>query len=139
MTTAEHDILLGICLRLIHGLSQSRPEVPVLARWLTRRPDLFGALPPVIVQTRRGRVFPAGERRTHRIASCRPYCRNAVTVRHRASSLGHHLPTSRPSAYSARPCASRMRRFLTVETCQRPPRRVRMPRALSSPAMARSE
>jgi len=32
---------------------------------------------------------------------------------------------------------SRSSRFRTVETCQRPHRRVSMPRALSSPAMAR--
>jgi hypothetical protein len=54
MATTEHHILNGICLRLIHGLPPSRPEVLVLVRWMTGRPNLFGATPPVIVQTRRG-------------------------------------------------------------------------------------
>lgn len=54
MATTEHHIFHGICLRLIHGLPTSRSEVLVLVRWMTGRPDLFGALPPVIVQTRRG-------------------------------------------------------------------------------------
>ena len=57
MATTEHHILNGICLRLIHGLAPSRPEVLVLVRWMAGRPDLFGALPPVIVQTRRGLVL----------------------------------------------------------------------------------
>lgn len=59
MTTREHHLLHGICLRLIHGLPPSRPELLVLARWMTERPDLFGTLPPVIVQTRRGLVLDA--------------------------------------------------------------------------------
>lgn len=59
MATTEHHILHGICLRLIHGLPPSRPEVLVLVRWMTGRPDLFGALPPLIVQTRRGPVLDA--------------------------------------------------------------------------------
>ena len=54
MATTEHHIFHGICLRLIHGLPTSRSEVLVLVRWMTGRPDLFGALPPVIVLTRRG-------------------------------------------------------------------------------------
>ncbi|GHC67195.1 hypothetical protein [Neogemmobacter tilapiae] len=59
MTTREHHLLHGICLRLIYGLPPSRPELLVLARWMTGRPDLFGTLPPVIVQTRRGLVLHA--------------------------------------------------------------------------------
>jgi len=59
MAATEHHILNGICLRLIHGLPPSRPEVLVLVRWMAGRPDLFGALPPVIVQTRRGPVLHA--------------------------------------------------------------------------------
>lgn len=59
MATTEHHILHGICLRLIHGLPPSRPEVLVLVRWMTGRTYLVGALPPVIVQTRRGLVLHA--------------------------------------------------------------------------------
>ena len=59
MTTREHHLLHGICLRLIHGLPPSRPELLVLARWMTGRPDLFGTLPPLISQTRRGPVVDA--------------------------------------------------------------------------------
>ena len=59
MATMEHHILHGICLRLIHGLPRSRPEALVLVRWMNGRPDLFGALPPLIVQTRRGPVLDA--------------------------------------------------------------------------------
>ena len=59
MATMEHHILHGICLRLIHGLPPSRPEALVLVRWMTGRPDLFGPLPPLIAQTRRGPVLDA--------------------------------------------------------------------------------
>lgn len=59
MTTREHHLLHGICLRLIHGLPPSRPEVLVLVRWMTGRSDLFGPLPTLLVQTRRGPVLDA--------------------------------------------------------------------------------
>lgn len=59
MTTMEHYILHGICLRLIHGLPASCPEALVLVRWMTGRPDLFDPLPPLIAQTRRGPVLDA--------------------------------------------------------------------------------
>lgn len=57
MATTERHILHGICLRLIHGVSKSRSEVLVVVRWMTGRPDLFGPLPPLIAQTRRGPVL----------------------------------------------------------------------------------
>lgn len=59
MATTEQHILHGICLRLIHGLPTSRPEVLVLVRWMAGRSDLFGALPPLVVQTRRDLVLDA--------------------------------------------------------------------------------
>ena len=46
---------------------------------------------------------------------------------------GHHPLLAHVACRSP----SRSRRFITVDTCQRPPRRVSMPRALSSPAIAR--
>lgn len=55
----EHHLLHGICLRLMHGLPPSRPEALILVRWMTGRPDLFGPLPPLIAQTRRGPVLDA--------------------------------------------------------------------------------
>lgn len=59
MATTEHYILHGICLRLVQGLTQSRLESLVLARWMTGRSDLFGTLLPLIAQTRRGPVLDA--------------------------------------------------------------------------------
>ena len=57
MATTEHYILHGICLRLVQGLTQSRPELLVLARWMTGWHDLFGPMPPLFAQTRRGPVL----------------------------------------------------------------------------------
>lgn len=59
MATTEHFILSGICLRLVHGLAPSRPEALLLARWMARRPEFFGELPPLIVAGRRGAVLEA--------------------------------------------------------------------------------
>lgn len=56
MATSEHYALQGICLRLIHGLTPSRPEALILARWLTARPEIFGPLPPLISEGRRGPI-----------------------------------------------------------------------------------
>ena len=49
MNTFEIQMLLGICLRLIHGLAPNRPEAMILARWIAQRPETFGAVPSLIV------------------------------------------------------------------------------------------
>lgn len=59
MQEPEHHMLHGICLRLIHGLTPSRPEALVLASWMSGRPEIFGLLPPLIVAGRRGPVLAA--------------------------------------------------------------------------------
>ena len=56
MHHTEHHILHGICLRLIHALDVKRPEALILARWIFERPEIFGAVPPVIVMGRRGPI-----------------------------------------------------------------------------------
>lgn len=56
MHHTEHHRLHGICLRLIHTLDAQRPEAHILARWISDRPEVFGAVPPVIVMGRRGPI-----------------------------------------------------------------------------------
>lgn len=55
----EHHILYGICLRIVQGMESSRPEALVLARWISGRCDIFGRLPPMIAEGRRGSVLNA--------------------------------------------------------------------------------
>lgn len=57
MYDTEHQILHGICLRLIHALDVKRPEVLTLARWISERPEVFGVVPPLISLGRRGPIL----------------------------------------------------------------------------------
>lgn len=57
MHQTEHHRLHGICLRLIHALDVKRPEALGLARWVSARSEVFGAVPPVIVMCRRGAIL----------------------------------------------------------------------------------
>lgn len=59
MAILEHHILYGICLRFLLGMDPSRPEALVLARWISGRRDIFGRLPPMIAEGRRGSVLDA--------------------------------------------------------------------------------
>lgn len=59
MAILEHHILYGICVRFVLGLDPSRPEALILARWISGRPDIFGRLPPVFAEGRRGPVLDA--------------------------------------------------------------------------------
>lgn len=59
MAILEHHILYGICLRFVLGVDPSRPEALVLARWISGRCDIFGRLPPMIAEGRRGSVLDA--------------------------------------------------------------------------------
>lgn len=59
MHQTEHHIIYGICLRLTHALDEKRPEAQILARWISERPEIFGAVPPVIVLGRRGPIVDA--------------------------------------------------------------------------------
>lgn len=48
MYQTDHYALHGICLRLTNALPSDTVEAMVLARWVSRRGDIFGKSPPIV-------------------------------------------------------------------------------------------